>query len=72
MEFNVLMSEVKSKFNEWLEDDTMIENYCGNEESMKADFLKCIQGAINSNHAITTHESIQQRCEEYHDSMEGF
>jgi queuine/archaeosine tRNA-ribosyltransferase len=71
MVFSELMKEVKSMFDNWLNDKTFSEYYQGNKIELQKDFIQCIQGEIGSDFVIITKEEFDKKLMEFHNSMEG-
>ena len=70
MEFKELMYEVKKFVKKWESDETLNEMY--DKDSLKKEFLKCIQLHIDSDFVILSKEELQKQKEDFHNSMEGY
>jgi hypothetical protein len=69
MKFAALMKKVKSMFESWKTDETLIEHY--STEELQKEFLKCIQGEIGSDFVIMTKEELERDRMMFHECMEG-
>lgn len=71
MIFSVLMKEVKSMFNNWVNDKTLDDYYCGNKEVLQKEFISCIQAQIGSDFVVMTKEELHKHRMDWYKSMEG-
>lgn len=60
MDFLELMKQNKKLVNDWLNDETIIDYYEGNEDLIKLEFFKSIQSAANSDFVIMTKEQYEK------------
>ena len=71
MTFSVLMEEVKSMFNNWLNDETLGDYYRGNKEVLQKEFINSVQAEIGSDFVVMTKEELHEHRMDWYRSMEG-
>jgi hypothetical protein len=70
MEFSELMQDVSNMFNNWMNDETILNHY-GDKEALQKEFLSCIQKQIGSDFILLTKDELLKEKEKFHSSMEG-
>ena len=70
MKIPEIMKEIKSNYNEFVNDSVCIEYY-GDIETIQKMFISYVQKALGSNFVVMSKEELQKRCMDFHDSMEG-
>jgi len=71
MLYSILMEEIKSMFNTWLNDETLDDYYRGNKEVLQKEFINSIQAEIGSDFVIMTKEELHKDRMDWYRSMEG-
>lgn len=72
MRFEELMKANKEMLESWKKDENFQDHFCGEDKFIEIYFLDQIQKAVGTKFVVTTKESINDTCVQYHSMMEGY
>lgn len=70
--FAELSVDLKSMLDSWLTDETIIDQFQGDGEAIKKEFINTVQSVVGLDYVILTKDELGKQLESYHSSMEGY
>lgn len=68
-----LIDVINLHFNEyWINDETLIDYYQGDENEIKKEFIKTILTGLSSDIVVMTKNELDDKLNSHHRSMEGY